>query len=122
MRFHKILGAIPALTLLCWGAEPARLTVSEELSPLQVVSVPTQGGRGSTPVVIRRPHGTKAAPAVIYLHGGLDTQSVERLKEVSRGPDTMTRFLAAGWITVVPTFRARNVDPQTREALLDCLD
>jgi hypothetical protein len=27
--------------------------------------------------VIRRPPGAKAAPAIIYLHGGLDTFEVE---------------------------------------------
>ncbi|HTM48527.1 MAG TPA: prolyl oligopeptidase family serine peptidase [Bryobacteraceae bacterium] len=105
-----------------FAAEPAKAPVSEDASPLQVVDIPTQGGRATTPAVIRRPPGARNAPAVIFLHGGLETQPVDRLKATSRGPNTMSRFLAAGWITVVPTFRPRNVDPQTRDALLDCLD
>jgi acetyl esterase/lipase len=96
--------------------------VSEQTAPLQVVAIPTQGGRASTPAVVRRPPGARGAPAVIYLNGGLDTFTVDQLKEKSRGPNTMSRFLAAGWVTVVPTFRERNQEPQTRDALLDCLD
>jgi acetyl esterase/lipase len=107
---------------ICSAAEPSKATVSEDSSPLQVVAIPTQGGRATTPAVIRRPPGVRNAPTVIYLHGGLETQPVDRLKATSRGPNTITRFLAAGWITVVPTFRPRNEDPQTRDALLDCLD
>jgi acetyl esterase/lipase len=127
MRFSAVLttaGAMVALGgyFLCFGAMPPKGVVSEEASPLEVVAIPTQSGRASTPAVIRRPAGGKSAPAVIYLHGGLDTFDVEHLKSVSRGPNNMTRFLAAGWVTVVPTFRERNQDPQTRDALDDCID
>lgn len=31
------------------------------------------------------------------------------------------RFLAAGYVTVAATFRPRSEDPQTRDALIDCL-
>jgi acetyl esterase/lipase len=127
MRFlsaMKTAGAIAALGgfVLCSGTMPPKGTVSEEACPLEVIAIPTQSGRASTPAVVRRPPGSKRAPAVIYLHGGLDTFEVDKLKSVSRGPNNMSRFLAAGWVTVVPTFRERNQDPQTRDALNDCLD
>jgi acetyl esterase/lipase len=126
MRFltMKAAGAVAALGgfVLCSGAMPPKGAVTEEACPLQVVAIPTQAGRASTPAVVRRPPGAKGAPAVIYLHGGLDTFDVDQLKAKSREANNLSRFLAAGWVTVVPTFRERNQDPQTRDALLDCLD
>jgi acetyl esterase/lipase len=126
MRFSSMqtAGVMAALggMVLCSGATPPQATVSEERCPLEVVAIPTQSGRATTPAVIRRPPGSKHAPAVIYLHGGLDTFELDKLKSLSRGPNNMSRFLAAGWVTVVPTFRERNQDPQTRDALEDCLD
>ncbi len=119
----KAAGAIAALGgfVLCSGATP-KGTVSEQACPLEVIAIPTQAGRASTPAVIRKPPKGGRAPAVIYLHGGLDKVEAGKLKTVSRGPNNMSRFLAAGWVTVVPTFRDRNQDPQTRDALEDCLD
>jgi acetyl esterase/lipase len=126
MRFSAIHAAcaISALSasILYSAAIPPKGAVSEEICPLQVVAIPTQSGLATTPAVVRRPPGAKGAPAVIYLHGGLDAFDVEQLKTKSRGPNNMSRFLAAGWVTVVPTFRDRNQDPQTRDALEDCLD
>ncbi len=52
--------------------------------------------------------------------GGLNTASMDGLKKMAQEPN-QGRFLAAGWLTVVPTFRERVNDPQTRNALLDCL-
>ena len=126
MRLHtvKAAGIISLLGgfFLISGALPPKGTVSEEACPLEVVAIPTQGGRARTPAVIRRPAGRKGVPAVIFLHGTGETSSLDRLKAIARGPNNMSRFLAAGWVTVVPTFRAQNEDPQARDALLDCLD
>ena len=124
MRLNTTVAGALALgaVVLCFGALPPKGPVSEQTCPLEVVAIPTQGGRATTPAVIRIPPDAKRAPAIIYLHGGLDTFTVEQLKEKSRGPNNMSRFLAAGWITVVPTFRERNQDPQTADALRDCLD
>jgi acetyl esterase/lipase len=43
-----------------------------------------------------------------------------RLHSLATQP-TMSRFLSAGYLLVVPTFRDRNQNPQTRDALEDCL-
>jgi acetyl esterase/lipase len=124
MRLYSIIAAVFAIggIVVCSGAMPPKGPVSEQTCPLKVVAVPTQGGRASTPAVIRLPPRAKGAPAIIYLHGGLDTVEAEALKAKSRGPNNMSRFLAAGWVTVTPTFRERNQDPQTTDALRDCLD
>jgi acetyl esterase/lipase len=123
MRLYTIIACAFALGGIVWsGAMPPKGSVSEQTCPLNVVAIPTQSGRASTPAVIRLPPHAKGAPAIIYLHGGLDTFEVEQLKAKSRGPNNMSRFLAAGWVTVVPTFRERNQDPQTTDALHDCLD
>ncbi|HMC11452.1 MAG TPA: prolyl oligopeptidase family serine peptidase, partial [Pirellulaceae bacterium] len=46
---------------------------------------------------------------------------IEKLKDESLTRPNYTRFLAAGFVTVVPTFRSREENPQTRDALDDCL-
>src|SRR5207247_9926989 len=43
------------------------------------------------------------------------------LKDESLTRPNYTRFLAAGFVIVVPTFRSREENPQTRDALDDCL-
>jgi acetyl esterase/lipase len=57
----------------------------------------------------------------VLLHGGLSPYPVEKLQEESLTRPNYTRFLAAGFVIVVPTFRTREENPQTRDALDDCL-
>lgn len=67
------------------------------------------------------PPGEDRRPAIIFLHGGLGTLQLEILKKDVLFQPNQCRFLAAGYITVAATFRARAEDPQTRDALIDCL-
>jgi acetyl esterase/lipase len=57
----------------------------------------------------------------VLLHGGLSPYPLEKLKDESLTRPNYTRFLAAGFVIVVPTFRSREENPQTRDALDDCL-
>ena len=70
--------------------------------------------------VLRKPPGPGPFPALIHLHGTLDIKSLESLQNWTRDA-TAARFLAAGYVLVTPTFRSRKEDPQTRDALADCL-
>ena len=88
-------------------------------TPVETHAVPTADGR-TTPAVVRRPPGPGRFPALIYLHGGLDTRPVGALTEHLRG-ETSSRFVEAGYVVVVPTFRSRRQDPITDDALEDCL-
>ena len=101
----------------------ARITspqVSEAACPVKVVSIPGKAGNQVT-AVVRQPPGNGPFPAIVLLHGGLSPYSVEKLKDESLTRPNYTRFLAAGFVTVVPTFRSREEDPQSRDALDDCV-
>lgn len=110
------------LSLLCaspGGAEVLRPVVSEEACPLRQVTVKARDGY-TTVAVLRKPPGKGPFPAVVYLHGTLEHWPPERLERALRG-QTLSRFLASGYVTVAPAFRGRDQNPQTREALWDCL-
>lgn len=95
-------------------------SVSEQVSPLEELSL--RAAEGHTVVAVaRRPPGKGPFPAIIYLHGGLATTPMERLKDLALRRPNPSRYLAAGYVIVIPTFRSRQQDPQTRDALADCL-
>ena len=87
---------------------------------MNVISIPGKAGNIVT-AVIRQPPGSGPFPAIVLLHGGLRPYPVETLKEESLTRPNYTRFLASGFVIVVPTFRSREENPQTRDALDDCL-
>ena len=64
MRLNKTVAGALALgaVVLCFGAMPPKGRVSEQTCPLEVVAIPTQGGRATTPAVIRIPPGAKRTP------------------------------------------------------------
>lgn len=94
--------------------------VSEKLCPAEVLSLAGKGGN-KIPVVVRKPPGKGPFPAVVLLHGGLLERPVEYLKNQALNSPTHARFLAGGYVTVTPSFRNRKENPQTRDALDDCL-
>src|SRR5262249_55507397 len=94
--------------------------VSEAACPMKVVSIPGKAGNEVT-AVVRQPPGSGPFPAIVLLHGGLSPYRIEALKQESLSRPNYTRFLAAGFVIVVPTFRSREENPQTRDALDDCL-
>ena len=94
--------------------------VPVSVSPLQVIEVRSRDGEKAI-AVLRKPPGDGPFPAVVFLHGGLRKLPLERLKVSSRAGHTHSRYLAAGYVTVTPTFRDRRQDPQTPKALWDCV-
>ncbi|MDO8542024.1 MAG: alpha/beta fold hydrolase [Opitutaceae bacterium] len=91
-------------------------------SPLVVIHAPTSDGQRAT-AIVRSPPGKGPYPAIIFLHGGFQKLTLDTLrKDVLLQPTlTQARFLAAGYVTMAATFRSRRDDPQTRDALIDCL-
>jgi dipeptidyl aminopeptidase/acylaminoacyl peptidase len=59
-------------------------------------------------------------PDLVLIHGGLTRWSTERLREYALGTWS-SRFLAAGYVVAAITYRSRDVDPQSRDALDDAL-
>lgn len=94
--------------------------VSEKVSPVEAISVPGKAGNKIN-VVVRKPPGDGPFPAIVILHGGLLERPVEYLKSQALNAPTHARFLAAGYVTVTPSFRSRQQNPQSREPLDDCL-
>ena len=96
-----------------------RPVVSEEACPLESIApVSKDGHRGEG--LLRKPPGAGPFPAVVCLHGGLTRQSSRELLQLARSI-TPSRFLAAGYVTAVPTYRSRDDDPQSPVSLEDSL-
>ncbi len=119
--------AVLALLILCWGASLVtaqtpltRPLISEQVSPVEEISIQAQDGYDVIGVV-RKPPGSGPFPAVVVVHGGFDTSTLNQLRNQALNNPTTTRFLAAGYVTMIPTFRSRAEDPQTVNALWDNL-
>src|SRR5262245_27516126 len=96
-----------------------RPAVSEEVAPLEAIApVAKDGHKGEA--YLRKPPGKGPFPAVVLIHGGIVRWPTARLKEYTLGVWS-SRFLAAGYVVAVPTYRSRDVDPQTRESPQDVL-
>lgn len=112
--------AILAISFLWQAGALTNPFVSENVSPLEVVSAKGQDGQEAV-AVVRKPPGKGPFPAVVILHGGLNSQPISRLKESALNEPTHVRFWAAGYVTATATFRSRRENPQTTTALWDCL-
>ncbi len=94
--------------------------VSERACPLEVVHpVATDGYEGLA--VVRRPPGTSKRPAFVCFHPGITAFSQTKLEALAREAATPNRFLAAGYVVIVSTYRSRDVDPQLPGTVDDCL-
>jgi dipeptidyl aminopeptidase/acylaminoacyl peptidase len=97
----------------------SRPVISEHTSPLEaIVPVANDGHRGTG--VLRRPPGAGPFPALLWIHGGLATQSEATLREYALSPNP-SRFLEAGYVVAVITYRSRDEDPQSTVSLADSL-
>jgi dipeptidyl aminopeptidase/acylaminoacyl peptidase len=94
--------------------------VSEKSCPPELISVTAADGHKAT-AVVRKPPGIGPFPAIVFLHGGLNERNVDRVKREAPTMPTNSRFLAVGYVTVEAVFRSRSDDPQSKDALTDCL-
>ena len=97
-----------------------RPVVSEKACPLQTIyPVAADGHRGLA--VLRKPPGVGPFPVAIWFHGDIATRPLARLEETARDLATGSRFLAAGYVFVAPTYRSRDVDLQTVDSVEDAV-
>jgi acetyl esterase/lipase len=103
-------------------AQPAitRPVVSEKACALETIApLAADGHRGLA--VLRKPPGAGPFPVVVWFHGGIATVPLARLEATARDLATGSRFLAAGYVFVAPTYRSRDVDLQTADSIDDGL-
>lgn len=81
--------------------------------------VASDGHRGHG--FLRKPPGSGRFPAVLMLHPGNTEQPDTVLRPYASTGVLFSRFLAAGYVTAVATYRSRDVDPQTTDARDDAL-
>lgn len=98
----------------------SRPVISEDACPFQQITpVARDGHRGVG--FVRKPPGAGPFPAMIWIHGGLVTRLPELLKEHALNGPNPSRFLEAGYVVAFITYRSRDLDPQSRVSLEDCL-
>jgi dipeptidyl aminopeptidase/acylaminoacyl peptidase len=103
--------ALAATSPLCGvDREVTRPEISEQVSPIEVIApIARDGYRGQG--MSRKPPGAGPFPAVLLIHGGMVTRPLATLRDMERNFATPSRFLAAGYVTVVLTYRGRDLDP-----------
>jgi dipeptidyl aminopeptidase/acylaminoacyl peptidase len=93
--------------------------VSEEVAPLESIApIASDGSRGEG--FLRKPPGKGPFPAVVLIHGGIVRWPSQQLRDYALGT-WPSRFLAAGYVVATITYRSRDVDPQSPDALNDAL-
>ena len=98
-----------------------RPVISEAATPVvPLTPEASDGHRGEG--FLRKPPGEGPFPAVLLIHGGLPRRSTEQIRAYTVGTHA-SRFLAAGYVVAVITYRGRDVAPrdQTPETVLDCV-
>ena len=71
--------------------------------------------------MLRKPPGDGPFPVIVWFHGGITAVPLARLESTARDLATGSRFLAAGYAFVAPTYRSRDVDLQTTDSVEDGL-
>jgi dipeptidyl aminopeptidase/acylaminoacyl peptidase len=94
-------------------------TVSEEVAPLERIAPTARDGtRGEG--FLRKPPGPGPFPAAVLIHGGIRRETPAWRREYALG-SWSSRFLAAGYVVAVITYRSRDVDLQSTDSLEDVL-
>jgi dipeptidyl aminopeptidase/acylaminoacyl peptidase len=108
------VAAIPMYTASGQAAKvdpDTRPDVAESDSPLTAIApVAEDGHRGSA--FLRKPPGDGPFPAVLIIHPGLTTLPDTYLREYMLRAAPPSRFLAAGYVVALTTYRSRDIDPQ----------
>ena len=113
-------GAMLRVRLVDAQGEITQPVLSEDDCPLEVITpTASDGHRGLG--VLRKPPDRGPFPAIIYLHGGITTLPIASLRSTAKDGANPSRFLAAGYVVVVPTYRSRDIDPQSSVSLEDAL-
>src|SRR6476661_926259 len=93
--------------------------ISEKISPLDTIEpVASDGHRGQG--FLRKPPGNGPFPAVLIIHGGLATRPLSEVRQLALSAQP-SRYLAAGYVVAVITYRSRDEDPQSPVSRTDSL-
>ena len=116
---ERLLPRLEAVAQSQAAESVTRPVISEDASPLEPIApVAKDGHRGTG--LLRRPPGAGPFPALIWIHGGLTTRPAADLRDYALGANP-SRFLAAGYVVAVITYRSRDEDPQSAVSLEDSL-
>jgi dipeptidyl aminopeptidase/acylaminoacyl peptidase len=100
-------------------ADPAtRPEIAEDVSPLEVVAPVARDGHAGL-ALLRKPPSREPLPAVLIIHPGITAFPQSRLTEYMLRAAPPSRFLAAGYVVVLTTYRSRDVDPQSKISAYD---
>jgi dienelactone hydrolase len=103
------------------AADPVmRPALSETVCPLMRMTPIAQDGHPGL-AFLRKPPGKGLFPALVIIRGGLVTWPEEQLKEYALNSPLPCRFLAEGYAVAAFTYRSRDLDPQDKMCLQDCL-
>ena len=99
--------------------DPAtRPEVAQGDSPLEVAA-PVARDAHQGLALLRKPPGNGPFPAVLIIHPGMTTFTQEELTEYMLRAAPPSRFLAAGYVVVLTTYRSRDLDPQSKVSAND---
>jgi dienelactone hydrolase len=97
-----------------------RPAVSEIACPVERITPIAQDGHSGL-AFLREPPGKGPFPAAVVIHGGLVAWPEGQLREYAINSPLPCRFLAEGYVVAVLTYRNRDLDPQDKRCLQDCL-
>ncbi len=97
-----------------------RPAVSEIACPLERTTPRAQDGHTGL-AFVRKPPGKGPFPAVVIIHGGLAAWPEKQLSEYALNSPQPSRFLAEGYAVAALTYRSRDLDPQDKLCVQDCL-
>ena len=119
MLTRRTFLALPSMPLLGAQLEITQPVVSEDACPLLPISpVAKDGYQGHG--FLRKPPGPGPFPAIVWLHPGIITLRDRALTRFATGINA-SRFLAAGYVVIVPTYRSRDVNPQSPAPVQDAV-
>jgi len=119
-RGFLALLALASVRPVAAQAPITRPRVSQQECPIEIIEPrATDGHRGLA--VLRKPPGPGRFPAIVWVHPGLTTFPRAVLELFARDGANPSRFLAAGYVLILPTYRSRDADPQSKLPVQDLL-
>src|SRR5215216_5631703 len=95
-----------------------RPEIAESISPLErLIPIAYDGAPGLA--FLRKPPGNGPFPAILLVHPGMTKLPEPALQEYAERAAPPSRFLAEGYVTVVLTYRSRDIDPQSKAPVDD---
>ncbi len=98
----------------------ARPLISASAVPLQAIA-PIAKDKHRGHGYLRKPPSGSRFPAVLIIHGGNVELPDASLEDYTLNAPLPSRFLAAGYVIAVTTYRSRDTDPQSTAAIEDSL-